>query len=1040
MIRLNERLFLISHYSLVFLSALSDLVVSILNAERQKKRNNTKTPVSFSNHQFIALSIIFFFYGIIFSQTPPYYHYVSSDGLASSTVFDILQDKNGFMWFGTLNGLSRFDGKHFINYSEKDGLNSSVITALLAGDNGDIYVGNYEKGINVFRNGRIEKFRSRIKGINFNTAFFLRQDGKIYSHTAYGRIAVFHEKPDSSHDNFIAVPGSIFLYRLAKLSDGNILALSSKGVFRIENNELIKMHIAGLPDNEYYCLAQRRDSSYFIGAKGAVYQIKNNSVINKFVMDSYSNKFFYAIFCDSKNNIWFSVLGKGFFLIPNESNQIINMGSKMGLENTQIDSFFEDTEGNMWVASFGKGVYCLNNLYLRNFSEKDGLTNNNVNCIEKDNSGRILLGTINGISILDNGVISPLTDNSGKILSGYINDIKCVNDYVYVCWAPETPEIKSVSYKDLKFRFIMFPSFYKTNSGLYVYGNVGNDIRIFKEYKSDFKGTIPIAIFGDSVYQNRINAIADDSKNNIWIGTSKGLCKLSEVNAESSPVKVKKTFFPDNTVLSSKINSIYTDNKNRVWFTGVKGIAYYDLETDSVVSNLSIVNFDLTTPTSVAMDDKNRIWIGTMKGLYLLDDGKTKFLNRHEGLPSDEILSLYFEKENNSLHIGTSDGISLLDITSFDLYEHPKLSVKMLNIKAGDTVYSNYNDLIFNPDQHDVYINYKAISYSSPGSLKYKYKIDDDHWVETENDFLNFISLKHGEYKLQIIAKTQNADWSKPYTLYFRILPRFTETIWFEAIIIVAIASLLVFLIIWQLKLNNKKIRFKLELNEKINDLKHQALSAMMNPHFIFNSLNSVQYLINSQKNEEANDYIAMMAKLIRKNLDTAGSGFILLSEEINRLKLYLDLEKLRFQEKFSYEIISGEDVKADSIMIPNMIIQPFVENSLWHGIINSGSNGLLTISFLFENIEIDSAISKSLIIKVTDNGIGIKQAQKDKKEDHISKGIKIIEERLRLLSTKMELPKPIVLEDLSNRNHNSHGTEVIISLSPPMYKNISNN
>ncbi|MDP2303931.1 MAG: two-component regulator propeller domain-containing protein [Ignavibacteria bacterium] len=990
------------------------------------------------NFRNILLLTILFNISIVYSQTPPYYHYTSSDGLASSTVFDMLQDNKGFMWFGTLNGLSRFDGKHFITFNENDGLNSAVITALLAGDNGDIFIGNYEKGINVLRNGKIKNFRRKVKGINFNTAFFLRKDGKIYSYTAYGRISVFHEKPDSSHDNFIAVPASIFIHRLAKLSDGNILALTSNGVFRIENNKLIKMHITGLPDDYYYCLAQRSDSSYFLGAKGAVYQVKNNRVINKFVLDSYSNKLFYAIFCDSKNNIWFSVLGKGFFVIPDGSDKILNIGGKMGLENTQIDDFYEDNEGNIWIASFGKGVYCLNNLYLRNFSEKDGLTNNNVNCIEKDKSGKILFGTINGISILDNGVISPLKDNSGKILSGYINDIKGYDEEIYVNWAPETPEIKNVSYKDLDIHFVNYPSFYKTKTGLYILGNVGNDLRIFSVYPPNLKEIVPIKIFGDSVYANRVNAIAEDSKNNIWVGTSLGLCKLSEINAKTTPVKLKKTFFPENPVLSSKINSIFADNKNRIWFTGVRGIAYYDLETDSVVSNLSIIDLDNSLPTSVAMDSKQRIWIGTMKGLYLLDNGKTKFLNRYEGLPSNEILSLYFENENNSLYIGTSDGISLLDITSFDSYVHAKLTVKMINIKAGDSVYTNYSNLVFNPDQHDVFINYKAISYSSPGSIKYKYQLDDHQWIETENDFLNFISLKHGEYKLRIIAKTQNADWSKPYFLSFRILPRFTETIWFDFLLISVLVCILVFIIIWRFKLNNKKMRAELELTEKINDLKHQALSAMMNPHFIFNALNSVQYLINSQKNEEANDYIAMMAKLIRKNLDTAGSGFILLEEEIQRLKLYLNLEKLRFQDDFLYEIITGSDVNTNSIMIPNMIIQPFVENSLWHGIINSGVKGILTVSFTFEDVDIDSIICRSLIIRITDNGIGINRAKKNKKEDHISKGIQIIEERLRLLSAKMELPKPIMFDDLSNRNDNSHGTEVIISLPPHLYKMIN--
>lgn len=235
--------------------------------------------------------------------------------------------------------------------------------------------------------------------------------------------------------------------------------------------------------------------------------------------------------------------------------------------------------------------------------------------------------------------------------------------------------------------------------------------------------------------------------------------------------------------------------------------------------------------------------------------------------------------------------------------------------------------------------------------------------------------------------------------------------------------------------LKNKKIRNELELSDRINELKHQALSAMMNPHFIFNALNSVQYLINCKRNEEANNYIAMMAQLVRKNLDTAGSGFILLSEEISRLKLYLDLEKLRFQEDFSYEVVTGAEVVPNCILIPNMIIQPFVENSLWHGIVHSAAKGFVSVSFSFEEVDIDSTLNRALVIKITDNGIGIQEAQKNKIEDHISKGIEIVEERLRLLSTKMQLPKPIMLEDLSNHNNFSHGTEVIISLPLPLYK-----
>lgn len=439
--------------------------------------------------------------------------------------------------------------------------------------------------------------------------------------------------------------------------------------------------------------------------------------------------------------------------------------------------------------------------------------------------------------------------------------------------------------------------------------------------------------------------------------------------------------------------------------------------------------------TTIALDNKKRIWIGNAKGVYMYDGKSIVHLDSKTGLPSNEISSLYYDDKFNKLYVGSSFGFSEIDIYTFDNRKEPSPLIRINKLVAGDSIYKSYNRLVFERNQNNVVIDISAINYSSPSTIKYKYKLNEN-WTEAESHLLNFSSLEHGAYDMQIKARTQNSAWSQPFHLSFQILPRFTETIWFYLIIVILLICFHLVFIYWRIKVHKQKISKELELSERFNELKHQALSAMMNPHFIFNSLNSVQYLINSQRNEEANDYIAMMAKLIRKNLDTAGSGFILLSEEINRLKIYLDLEKLRFQDSFTYEISTGRDVEADFILIPNMIIQPFVENSLWHGIINSGTKGLLTISFNFEDVEIDAIIYRSLIIKVTDNGIGINEAKKNKKEDHISKGIQIIEERLKLLSAKMEIPKPIMFEDLSSSNSLSHGTEIIISLPPPLYKN----
>ena len=977
----------------------------------------------------------------ILSQTPSYYHYTSSDGLASSTVYEIIQDRNGFIWFATVNGMSKFDGKHFTTYRTNDGLNSNSIISLVEGKNGELYIGNYEKGINVLRNGRIENYCNEIDGKSFALSYLLlvqngKDEQKLYAYRSWSNVNVINEKKHAGFSNYIINTYPAQIIKLEKLLNGETIALATTGLFNFKNDAFTKIHINGFKDTNVYCLTEGDDGSYFIGTKGMIYRIKNNNVVQQYKINLYlDNNEVAAILRDRNNNLWFSIMNKGFFLIPDGSDKIIDMGSKMDLQNTLVNNYLEDNEGNIWLSTFGKGVYCLNNLYIKSYNENDGMSSNSVYSIVKERSGKLLIGTFNGVNILENGRFKHIISDSKKTLTDYIHSIKNYNNEFYICVAFGGGEVKNISYKELKLHMFDQRSFCKTGDGLFLFGTAGNSIRVQRELDYKKNQSYLFYIFGDSSNVNRVNEIFEDTEKNIWVGTSLGLCKVSNLPGKLEKADWKKTFFPSIPILNSRINSIIQDNDMNIWFAGEKGIARYNLKSDSVTSYINIMGHDLSSSTSLVLDSKNRIWIGNMKGLYLFDGSLIKLLNRQTGLPSDEVYSLFYDKEKNFLYIGTSNGISFLDINLFDNYVPPSLDVKIISIRAGDSVYTSYNNLVFEPEQRDVNIDFKAINFSSPGSVKYKYKFDDDKWVETDYDFLNLIALKNGKYELQIMAKSQNADWSKPFYFSFRVLPRFVETIWFYLLILLMLVCLHFLIIIWRLKLNKKKIRQELELTERINELKHQALSAMMNPHFIFNSLNSVQYLINCQRNEEANDYIAMMAKLIRKNLDTAGSGFILLSEEINRLKLYLDLEKLRFQESFSYEIITGTDVDTSSIMIPNMIIQPFVENTLWHGIINSGSRGLVTISFSFEDVDIDSIICRSLIIKVTDNGIGIKEAKKNKQEDHISKGIQIIEERLRLLSTKMELPKPIMFEDLSSRNNNSHGTEVIISLPPPLYK-----
>jgi ligand-binding sensor domain-containing protein len=979
-------------------------------------------------------SIAFFFSLSLYSQTLPYYHYTKNDGLPSSNVLDLFQDKDSFIWFGTINGLSKFDGQHFINYSAKDGLNSNTITSLTEGKNGELFIGNYENGLNVFTNGKFQNYCDKINGENLSVVFLLKFQNKIYAYRNTGTIHVLDQNKSIGKHFYNIRTKPFIVNRLATQDNHKIIALTNHGVYDFTNETFEKIKIKGTEDINVNCISFMKNGEYVLGGDGIIYVVSNSQVIKKYLTVSRRNKSIYKIFVDKKENIWFSVIGEGLFLIRKGSDKITNLGKKMGLGDAQVNGIMEDAEGNIWVVTYGKGVYCLANLYITNYNESDGLSNNEVHAIAQDRTGKILAGTFNGVNVFENGKFVPLKNEFGKTLSNDIFSIKNSNNNIYVCWASKTGEReKHITYKGIDYWFLTYPSFNILENGLYTFGSWGNSITFQKEIHNNSNFFL-CYLFGDSSNSNRVNAIAADKKNNIWVGSSMGLCRLNQEMDKSKKIYWNKSYFNKDPVLKNKINAIYI-NGNDVWIAGVSGLVKYNSSSDSFTSFTNKEDYDFSSSTCITADNKGRIWIGNMKGLFVIENNSIKYLSSQTGLASDEVLSLYYDHKNNFLYAGTGSGISAINLNEFDYINLSAPRVKMIRVKAGDSVYTNYSNLILKPEQHDLFIDFKALNYTSPAAVKYRYKLKDDGWVETKYDFLNLISLKNGSYDLQITAKSQNTNWSEPLILKFRIMPRFVETIWFNFIIVLSIIFFSVLILKWRLKQNVDKNKKQLELTERINELKHKALSAMMNPHFIFNSLNAVQYLVNIKKYEEANDYIAMMAKLMRKNLDTAGSGLILLSEEIYRLKLYLDLEQLRFHDNFTYKIHIGDDIDVDLVSIPNMIIQPFVENSLWHGILNSGIKGHITISFSFDKINIGSIISNSLIIKICDNGVGINSAAKNKNENYISKGIQIVEERLRLLSAKMEIPQPIAFEDLSNRDNNSHGTEVIIYLPEPLYK-----
>ena len=662
----------------------------------------------------VALIITILLFANIFAQTPPYYHYTSSDGLASSTVYEIIQDKDGFIWFATANGISRFDGKRFTTFRTKDGLSSNSIISIVEGMKGEIYAGNYETGIDVLQNGSIKSYCREINGKRIAISYLLfvsskNNKQKLYAYTKSGAINSIIEKENGGLSTSIFYSSPVYISKLEIEQNGNILALTSAGLFNYKNEKLVRRIVAGLPESWLYSYARNADSTFYIGARGKIYRIKNERIIKTYNINIAGSNDVVAMLCDRNGNLWFSIMNKGFYLIPHDSDKIINAGIKMNLQNTLVNNYLEDNEGNIWISTFGNGVFCLNNLYLKNYNKLDGLSNNNIYSIVKDNSGKLIIGTFNGVNTFDNGIFEFVTSNSKKTTSEYINFIKKYDNSYYIGGTFGVSDIINTTHNGIKFHLFSNPSFCKTSNRLYIFGTYGNSILVKKEFNSNSGNYTPFYIFGNYRSLNRINSIFEDSKKNIWIATTSGVCKIPNGFKTMKPAKWQKIFFPNNPVLNSKIVSIYQDNQNNVWFAGTNGIAKYNLISDSASSYNNILGKDLTSSNAIVSDDKNRIWIANMKGLYLYDGNTIKYLNSQTGLPSNEVLSLCFDEDKNLMYIGTSNGITVLDVNSFDSYKPNSLKVKIMSVKAGDSVYTNFNNLVFSPAQRNVYIDFKAL-------------------------------------------------------------------------------------------------------------------------------------------------------------------------------------------------------------------------------------------------------------------------------------------------------------------------------------------
>ena len=407
-----------------------------------------------------------------------------------------------------------------------------------------------------------------------------------------------------------------------------------------------------------------------------------------------------------------------------------------------------------------------------------------------------------------------------------------------------------------------------------------------------------------------------------------------------------------------------------------------------------------TCQNAVAIDAKGNAWFGTISGVTMYDPRTT-------------------------IH---NDKPPFLNITGINLFYESILDTRFTS-QIGKW-FDVKGELILEPEENHLGFEFIAINLPNPEGVNYIWKLEglDKKWSPlSKNRSVTYSSLAPGKYIFKVRAINEDGVETKEVkSVSFTILPPFWKTWWFITLMTgigIGIISFIFYLRVARIKQKSDVLRKELEMEKNALELEQKALRLQMNPHFIFNALNSIQALIVQKDEKTARLYLAKFSRLMRMILDNSRQGMIPLQAEINTLENYLAIEQFCSDDKFEYSIICNEDIQKDEILLPPMMIQPFVENAVIHGLRHLEKKGKVIVEFSLE--------SKLLTCTITDNGIGREKATEiraQNEQHHKSTALVVTQERLDILN-KNSAVRPLEIIDLKDEMGEADGTRVIIRI-----------
>jgi ligand-binding sensor domain-containing protein len=536
-------------------------------------------------------------------------------------------------------------------------------------------------------------------------------------------------------------------------------------------------------------------------------------------------------------------------------------------------------------------------------------------------------------------------------------------------------------------------------------------------------------------FQNKI--LSDTLRNYIYFANGNGLYQYNTLNKLFRKLYIDSSFYINRS--RQFFSSCILDNKGFVWLsTPDQYLWKISPKNFKIADTIKFLNTQVDLSGAQLYGCYNKyLLISTFKSqlLFNTENYECIYVNRKNGLLLNQGSrnmecngEVFFDYAGS----GITQFASVADLTGPVKKITPYITSILINNQpaVSDTLSSYLKYLQLDYVHNTISIGFSAIDLEFPDRLEYAYMLDkiDSRWIYTNNSDrkINYANLSPGKYIFRVKVREWGLNWSPETTLHIIITPPFWETWWFIALCFLLFSFLLFWFVKQRIKTIRKQEKLLAKHEKQLLELEAKALRAQMNPHFIFNCMNSIKSLIQKNDHEKAIAYLTIFSKLIRTIFQNSDKREITLADEIETCRFYTKLESMRFGNKFDYRFNVDDSLDLKSVMVPALIIQPFIENAIWHGVMPKEEGGTVTVT-IDKN---DNTIQCS----IDDDGIGreVSNQNKFKGESpaHQSKGVRLTQSRLDLDNLLNERHAAVQIIDKKNEAGKATGTKVIIELT----------